>query len=643
MKKIKQLILVCSLFLIGVTFNNAIYGQCCDNCPQDLPDGDSQIFNVFVVDDAATPDNECEVTVDELGLNFTHQYIADLNITVISPCGNSAILIGDGAVGSGSGPTDDSAWNINFVDGAAAPDPNLPAVFDVQDADWGTNTTYTGTYNPNTGTIAGLNCPGGNCGAWEFVVEDVTGSDSGVFTDFGLSSGGAGLNCTSVMPACAIFNDLTTAPAAPTFVDAACAADGITLNPGSIDYAGTTCPAGATLQYSSDGGATWGITPVTYDDAMAITVDVRCLCDEDGMTVSPPASITTNPGVCVAIPSCTIDAVGEAVSACDDGGTDMDPADDTAIVTIDPAGTFDDGAGNTSPLAGTYTVTGLPTTTMGTFGTAVTETVPADAASYTITISYTDPNDPNVVCTAMATITAPASCSNAMNPPLVIMDPCNCTNGLDLDMDGQNEFALETITVSGGDGNYSIQAVSVSGLFDATGAALTEADLAINAMGVVETTSGGMVYVDGLASVPYSIIVEDGTGATVSQTGNICAPCPAPPMNDIPTLSEWGLITLALLLMSFGAVKMAVGSVALNGVGSTNIPMPGGQSFRLPFDSVLFRRVFQFTGVVALIGFAICFALYGAIFLADIIGVAIAGPVFAYLIHLLILLEKNNK
>jgi len=112
---------------------------------------------------------------------------------------------------------------------------------------------------------------------------------------------------------------------------------------------------------------------------------------------------------------------------------------------------------------------------------------------------------------------------------------------------------------------------------------------------------------------------------------------------DIPTLSEWGLITLALLLMTLGAVKMAVGSVALAGTGSKNIPMPGGNSFRLPFDMAIFRKALNVTAILAIIGFAICFAIFGAIFMPDMIGVAIAGPIFAYLAHLLYILETKNK
>ncbi len=140
----------------------------------------------------------------------------------------------------------------------------------------------------------------------------------------------------------------------------------------------------------------------------------------------------------------------------------------------------------------------------------------------------------------------------------------------------------------------------------------------------------------------FSITVTDDADPactiTATQTLTDCGTTPA----DIPTLSEWGLITLALLLMTFGSVKMAVGNVALATTGSRNIPVPGMSNFQLPFDATIFRKSTTLTAVLAMIGFAICFAIFGAIFLPDVIGVLVAGPVFAYLIHLLYILETRK-
>jgi len=141
----------------------------------------------------------------------------------------------------------------------------------------------------------------------------------------------------------------------------------------------------------------------------------------------------------------------------------------------------------------------------------------------------------------------------------------------------------------------------------------------------------------------FTIIVNDDADMMCTDTkGLVLTDCATSP-TDIPTLSEWGLITLALLLMTFGSVKMAVGSVALANTSSRNIPVPGGSKLNLPFDSAIFRKSFMITGLLALVGFAICFAMYATVFMSDIIGVAVAGPIFAYLGHLLYLLETRKE
>jgi|GEM_PF-2588294 len=164
----------------------------------------------------------------------------------------------------------------------------------------------------------------------------------------------------------------------------------------------------------------------------------------------------------------------------------------------------------------------------------------------------------------------------------------------------------------------------------------------------------------GVYSVTYTVSTGDDGNAGISPDGGTTPAIPGcditfmqditvtendvcAPISDIPTLSEWGLMTLALLLMTLGAVKMAVGSVALAGVGTKNVPMPFNASFKLPFNMAILRKAFHITAILSLIGFAICFAMYGGIFLPDMIGVAIAGPIFAYLAHLLYILETNNK
>ncbi len=143
-------------------------------------------------------------------------------------------------------------------------------------------------------------------------------------------------------------------------------------------------------------------------------------------------------------------------------------------------------------------------------------------------------------------------------------------------------------------------------------------------------------------SIETASAAGDASAACIDagEATNESAAC-SPETTDIPTLSEWGLITLALLLMSYGSIAIAATSTGLAGTNKTfNF---GSKMFALPFDNRIYRKALMMTGLLALAGFTGCFAIYGAIFMSDIIGVAIAGPVFAYLSHLLYLLEKRNE
>jgi len=131
------------------------------------------------------------------------------------------------------------------------------------------------------------------------------------------------------------------------------------------------------------------------------------------------------------------------------------------------------------------------------------------------------------------------------------------------------------------------------------------------------------------------------TSNDVVQADCTCAGSPDS-TTDIPTLSEWGLITLMLLLMSYGSIAMsAVGRLA--GVTTRNVPLPGNKMFSLPFNNSVYRKALLITGLLVAGGFAASIATIGTVLMSDIIGSMIAGPVFAYLAHLLYLLETNRK
>jgi len=152
--------------------------------------------------------------------------------------------------------------------------------------------------------------------------------------------------------ACAIEADLMAAPAAPTVTESMCAADGVTLEGGVVDP--ITCPAGSTAEYSTDAGATWAAAVPAYDQANAITVTVRCLCDEDMITASPTAEVTTVPGMCTPPVDCGIAAGEPAMATADVCLQD--------IGTVDVTGIFADaGPAGTPSLVQNYAVTDMAT------------------------------------------------------------------------------------------------------------------------------------------------------------------------------------------------------------------------------------------------------------------------------------------
>ncbi len=146
--------------------------------------------------------------------------------------------------------------------------------------------------------------------------------------------------------ACAVCPDLTGIAVGDlnvTFTNSACNTVG--GNTGQ-DVAGTTtaptttCPVGSTLQYSTDGGLNWVTTLPIYDDANAITIDTRCLCDLDMTTASAVSTVTTNPGECpLGTPSIMI--VKDDADNADDTQNVMSGADATFTITVTNNGSAD--------------------------------------------------------------------------------------------------------------------------------------------------------------------------------------------------------------------------------------------------------------------------------------------------------------
>ncbi len=317
---------------------------------------------------------------------------------------------------------------------------------------------------------------------------------------------------------------------------------------------------------------------------------------------------------------CAITPVDNGDAACDDAGTDMDPADDTFTFSItvnqgDAANfpTFSDDQGNTGVAYGGSQAYG-----------------PFPIAGGAVTINFTDDTDPN--CVNSITVQPPATCSDAvavcsLTSAGLVAGACDNagTTAEDNTADGDDTFEL-TVNATG---MNTAATYTISGDVTGTGT-----------YGTPSTFPG--LAADG-STLTITITDDGDPNCTITETVTAPAACSMDsPTTDIPTLSEWGLITLMLLLMSYGSIALTA-TTRLAGVRNRNINLPGGKMFSLPFDNAIYRKALMITALLVAGGFVASIATIGTVLASDIIGSAIAGPVFAYLGHLLYLIETKRK
>ncbi|MFT7605091.1 MAG: hypothetical protein ACI8VT_002684, partial [Saprospiraceae bacterium] len=134
---------------------------------------------------------------------------------------------------------------------------------------------------------------------------------------------------------------------------------------------------------------------------------------------------------------------------------------------------------------------------------------------------------PGSTCVAFMGNTATPICPVVIPPvTMAISDPCNCTLGLDLDVNGSNEYAQEEITIFPGLPPYAV--TSVAGLFDNTGTPLTPAmatALITGPDGFGLFTLIAYVPADGVSV--FSVTVTDSAvpATFATQAGGPCAVC----------------------------------------------------------------------------------------------------------------------
>ena len=106
----------------------------------------------------------------------------------------------------------------------------------------------------------------------------------------------------------------------------------------------------------------------------------------------------------------------------------------------------------------------------------------------------------------------------------------------------------------------------------------------------------------------------------------------------IPTLSEWGVIVMALLLLATGTIVWSrrPATATAGGVGPAS-------SFDQPlFVPDLFMKALAGTLVVVMAGFALAFGFQGELEGVDIAGALLCAPIAAYLVHLWVTIARRE-
>jgi hypothetical protein len=286
--------------------------------------------------------------------------------------------------------------------------------------------------------------------------------------------------CADVSTDC-ITVTITCAPACPTLTAQAPAAvvssestcSDCALSGGVIAAPSTTCPAGSTLQYSTNGGTTWSSVLPTYNQTTAVTVMTRCNCDVDNTQSSPTNSVTTAPGTCTAVSA----TAGDNDPAC--GGTLNLTASGGASYAWTGPNSFTSTAQNP-------TISNVNGTHDGVYTVVVTGANGCSASANTTVNTIT--------CSGTRTLT--------------IVDPCSCNNDASTSIDGTPTLPVvngtfdEVVQVDGLIAGDVVTVTAISGLYSAPGVAYTTATATAATVTAIPTATLQGIHVD---NVGYSI------------------------------------------------------------------------------------------------------------------------------------------
>jgi len=138
----------------------------------------------------------------------------------------------------------------------------------------------------------------------------------------------------------------------------------------------------------------------------------------------------------------------------------------------------------------------------------------------------------------------------------------------------------------------------------------------------------------GCCSIDLEMLVESGTAGPHLQIDFPVA------LENIPTLSQWGLILLSLLLLTLGSVSIirqretAFAAVNANAT-SLHRPTP-------LFNADLFQKIALKSIPFMIAAIAVISIAEGGLFVRNILGTMASGFILAYLVHFMMMSRPSN-
>ncbi len=104
----------------------------------------------------------------------------------------------------------------------------------------------------------------------------------------------------------------------------------------------------------------------------------------------------------------------------------------------------------------------------------------------------------------------------------------------------------------------------------------------------------------------------------------------------IPTMSEWGLMILMLLLLTFGTLQIQQMKPMLAGAPTGSFST-NKQGSKMPFELDIFKQVLGFIALIAILGLVVSFGIFGFITPVDFVGTILTTFIGSYLVHIWIM------